>query len=84
MKRQVRVPRSLSIALIAMAVLLAAAAAPASAGSRGVATAGSDESRARAEFRAPITAAASGVYAVDRDPPGMCHDKSVAPVDDWD
>ena len=84
MKRQARLPRPVSVVLLVMAVLVAAGAAPAQAGSIRAATAGTHESRARAEFRAPAGTVVIHHAAADTDPPFMCRDKGQAPVDDWD
>ena len=84
MKLQARLPRSVSIVLLAMAVLVAAGAAPATARSTAAATVGSHESRARADFRAPATAVVVTRSLADADPPFMCRGKAQAPVDDWD
>jgi hypothetical protein len=80
MKRQARLPRPVSLVLLAMAVLVAAGAAPASARSTSVAA---DDSQARAGFRAPATAVVTRSLS-DTDPPFMCRGKAKAPVDDWD
>ena len=80
MKVQARLPRPVLMALVLMAVVVAAGAAPASARSTGVA--GSDESQARADFRAPAAVVTRSLD--DADPPFMCRDKGQAPVDDWD
>ena len=77
-------PRPVSIVLLAMAVLVAAGAAPATARSTGATTAGSHDSRARAEFRAPASAVVVSRSLADTDPPFMCHGNAQAPVDDWD
>jgi hypothetical protein len=82
MKRQARLPRPVSVVLLVMAVVVAAGAAPAQAGS--VRAAGSHESQARAEFRAPARTVVVRKAAVATDPPFMCRDKGQAPVDDWD
>jgi hypothetical protein len=83
MTRQARLPASLSIVLLGLALLVTGGAAGVRAGSNAVAAVGSHDSRARAEFRAPIAAAASS-RAADTDRPFMCRDKGMAPIDDWD
>jgi hypothetical protein len=84
MKRQARLPRPVAVVLLLMAVLVAAGAAPAQAGSIRHAAAGSHESQARADFRAPATALVVSRSHEDADPPFMCRDKGQAPADDWD
>ena len=77
MKRQAGLLGRLSLVLAVMLVLVAGGAAQAR-----TAPVGSHDSRARAEFRAPITATVTTRVA-DRDKPFMCRDKAPA-AEDWD